>query len=480
VNDVSGDTDRGHDARRPSPSAGPARDNTVPQGWLQAVLLYRQPGMLAMLFLGFSSGLPFFLIFQTLSAWLRQAGIERATIGMVSWAGLFYTLQFVWAPVVDRWRLPVLHRALGRRRSWMLLAQLGIVAALFYQSLSNPAHDILHVVIGALVLAFSAATQDIAMNAWRIESASEELQGPMVAAYQFGYRTALIVASAGAFEIAQGYGWHLSYAIMAACGGVGIVTTLLAREPQLRTPRESLKQEERVARWLAEKAHWPVGLRRLGATFIDAVVCPFLDFFKRYGMGTALIALLLIGSYRLTEYAMGSMINPFYIDHHYTLQDIALVVKVIGLAFSLLGIVIAGVVVARLGVIPALVLGALLIMASNLAFAALARTHGPTLIGLGLANVLDNLAQAVRGTALIAFMSGFTSARYTATQFALLSSLYALPGKVLEGTSGFVVDAIGYPHFFTYTASLAIPSLLLIYLYYRRAPTALTADSQTA
>ncbi|MGH8220231.1 MAG: AmpG family muropeptide MFS transporter [Steroidobacteraceae bacterium] len=456
------------------------RNAGAPRGWLQAVLVYRQPRMIAMLFLGFSSGLPFYLIFQTLGFWLRQAGVGRATIGMLAWASLFYTIEFAWAPVVDRIRLPILHRALGRRRGWMLLAQLGIVAAIFYQSLSHPAVDILHVAIGSIVLAFCAATQDIAMSGWRIESAPEELQGAMAAAYQLGFRSALIVASAGALEIAQAYGWHLSLTIMAGCGGVGIVTTLLAREPEPRVARESLKQEERVERWLDEKAHWPAAVRHLGGGFIDAVVCPFVDFFKRYGVGTALILLLLIGSYRLTEYAMGSMISPFYIDHGYTLRDVALIVKVIGLSFSLVGIVIAGVVVARLGVLRGLVLGSVLIMASNLAFAALARTHDPTLVGLGLANSLDNLAQAMHGTALIAFMSGLTSARYTATQYALFSSLYALPGKVLEGTSGFVVDAIGYPHFFTYTASLAIPGLLLIYWYSRRVPDALTAGGQRA
>jgi PAT family beta-lactamase induction signal transducer AmpG len=171
---------------------------------------------------------------------------------------------------------------------------------------------------------------------------------------------------------------------------------------------------------------------------------------------------------------------PFYIDHHYTLGDIALVVKVFGLTFSLVGVVIAGVVVARLGVIRGLVIGSVLILSSNLAFAALARTHDPTLIGLALANSLDNLAQAMQGTALIAFMSGLTSARYTATQYALFSSLYALPGKVLDGTSGFVVDAIGYPHFFVYTASLAIPGLLLIYLYCRKSPEALSPRAQKA
>jgi PAT family beta-lactamase induction signal transducer AmpG len=369
--------------------------------------------------------------------------------------------------VVDRVELPFLHRALGRRRSWMLLAQLGIIAALLYQSFSHPALDMQHVVLAALALAFCAATQDIAMSGWRIESAPEQLQGAMAAAYQLGYRGALIVASAGALEIAQGYGWHWSYAIMAACGLVGVVTTLLVREPHPRAPRESLQQEERVVRWLEEKAHWPDALRRLGAGLIGAVVCPLVDFFKRYGVRAAIIALLLIGSYRITEFTMGSMVMPFYIDHHYTLGNIALVVKAFGLSFSLIGVVIAGVVVARLGVIRGLVIGSLLILSSNLAFSALARTHDPTLVGLALANSLDNLAQAMQGTALIAFMSGLTSARYTATQYALFSSLYALPGKVLEGTSGFVVDAIGYPHFFLYTASLALPGLLLIYLFYR-------------
>lgn len=452
----------------PGPAAG-GRSGTG-QGWLQAALVYRQPRVLAMLFLGFSSGLPFYLIFQTLSAWLRQEHVELARIGMLSWAGLLYTFKFAWAPVVDRLELPLLHRALGRRRSWMLVAQVGIVAALLYLSASRPSHGMLHIVLGAVGLAFCAATQDIALDAWRIESAPEELQGAMVAAYQLGFRCALIAASAGALEIAQSRGWHASYVVMAVLGSIGLGATLLVREPQPRAPRESLRQEERVARWLERKAHWPAPLRSLGAGFVGAVVCPFIDFFKRYGAGTALIALLLIGSYRLTEFVMGSMITPFYIDHHYTLGDIAFVVKLFGLTCSLVGVVIAGIVVARFGVIRSLVLGSLLIMSSNLAFSALARTHDPTLVGLALANSLDNLAQAMHGTALIAFLSGLTSARYTATQYALFSSLYALPGKVLEGTSGFVVDAIGYPQFFLYTASLAIPGLLLIYLYRRRAP----------
>lgn len=435
---------------------------SAPKGWLQALRHYGQPRILSMLFLGFSSGLPFFLVYQTLSAWLRQSGIDRAMIGMVAWAGLIYTLKFLWAPVVDRLELPLLHRALGRRRGWMLVAQLGILAALLNLSASHPVRGFLHVVIGAVFLAFCAATQEIAVDAWRIESAPPPQQGEMAAADQLGYRVALIAGSAGALGLAQSFGWRIAYTVMASLAVVGIVTTLLIREPQPQAPRESLLAEERVIEWLALKAHWPESMRRLGAAFLGAVVCPFVDFFERYGAARVVLLLLLIGTYRLTEFAMGSMVNPFYIDHGYTLADIALIVKTFGLSVSLIGVLIAGVVVERLGVIRTLVLASAMIMLSNLAFAALARTQGPTLVGLAAVNSLDNLAQAMRGTALVAFMSGLTSPRYTATQYALFSSLYALPGKVLEGTSGFVVNAIGYPQFFVYTASLAIPALLLI------------------
>ncbi len=441
---------------------------TTRRGWLQALLVYRQPRMVSMLFLGFSSGLPFYLIFQTTSAWLRQEGIARAVIGMLAWASLVYSLKFIWAPVVDRVSIPLLTARLGRRRSWMLLAQIGIVLALVNLSVSHPAHSVLHVAIGALCLAFCAATQDIAVDAWRIESAPENLQGAMAAADQLGARTALIVGQPGAFALAQAFGWHASYSIMAALGGVGIVTTLLIREPDPSASRESLSEEQRVVEWLEAKAHWPHALRRVGAGLIGGVVCPFVDFFDRRGAGTAIIVLLFIASYRLTEYAMGSMINPFYIDHGYTLDQIAMVGKVFGLTVSLLGVLIAGVTVARLGVVRSLVIAALMIMASNLGFAALAQTHSPTLLGLAAANGVDNLAQAMRGTAFIAFLSGLTSPRYTATQYALFSSLFILAGKLLEGTSGFVVDGIGYTKFFVYTASLAIPGLLLLYWLTRR------------
>jgi PAT family beta-lactamase induction signal transducer AmpG len=420
-----------------------------------------------MLFLGFSAGLPFYLVFSTLSAWLRQAGVERATIGMLSWVGIVYSIKFLWSPVVDRVPLPILHRVLGRRRSWMLLSQVGIALGLFSLATRDPATGVVPIALGALFVAFWAATQDIALDAWRIESAPLPLQGAMAAAYQIGYRAALICGSAGALMIAARAGWEASYSVMALLAGVGLVTTLIIREPHPQVAREEQRREQRVIEWVERKAHWPQALRGAGEWFIGAVICPLVDFFGRYG-ASALLMLAFIGTYRLTEFTMGSMVNPFYIDHGYTLDNIATVVKIYGLLMSMVGVVFAGALIARFGVLRSLVLGSVLIISSNLGFALLATTSVPTLLGLGLVNGLDNLALAVHGVALIAFLSGLTSPKYTATQYALFSSIYALPGKLLEGVSGFVVDHIGYPSFFVYTASLSVPGLLLLYLLYRR------------
>jgi PAT family beta-lactamase induction signal transducer AmpG len=433
------------------------------RGWRAALQLYSQPRMLTMLLLGFSAGLPFYLVFQTLSAWLRQAHVQRSTIGMLAWVGTVYSLKFLWAPIVDRVPLPLLTRALGRRRSWMLLAQLGIGIGLINLSLSDPSVGVTRMALWALFVAFCAATQDIAVDAWRIESAAVQQQGAMAAAYQIGYRIALITASAGAFTIADRFGWRISYTTMALLVVVGVGTTLLATEPHVALRDAAFAREQRVADWLARRAHWPHVLQQAGAWIVGAVVSPLIDFFSRYGAALAMITLLFMGSYRLTEFTMGSMANTFYIDRGYTLTQIAAVVKLYGLAMSLVGVVIAGYVIARLGLLRSLIVGSVMIMLSNLGFSLLARAASPTLLELGLVNAFDNLAQAMHGTALIAFLSSLTSARYTATQYALFSSLYALPGKILEGLSGFVVDAVGYPWFFLYTASLSVPALLLLW-----------------
>ena len=462
------------EASAAEPVAGEGR------GWVGALRTYLQPRPIAMLFLGFSAGLPFYLVFSTLSAWLRQVGVARATIGMLSWVGIVYSIKFIWAPVVDRLRLPLLHRLLGRRRSWMLLAQIGIAAGLLSAASSDPGSGVRALALSALLVTFCAATQDIALDAWRIESAPLSQQGVMVATYQVGYRVGLICGGAGALHFAAQAGWGSSYTIMAALACVGIITTLVIREPHPVAPRGSVEREARVVEWLERKAHWPESLRGIGGWFIGAVICPLVDFFGRYGLGLAALTLVFVGIYRLTEFTMGSMVNPFYIDHHYTLDQIAAVVKIYGLLMSIVGVFVAGLLVARIGLLRTLMLGSLLLISSNLGFAWLATRHEPTVLGLGLVNGLDFLAISTQGVALVTFLSSLTSVKYTATQYALFSSLYAIPGKILEGMSGVVVDHIGYVAFFVYTASLSVPGLVLLYFLRRRGPFAPQSPSPAA
>ena len=445
-----------------------------------------------MLFLGFSSGLPFFLIFSTLSAWLRSAHIERATIGMLAWVGLMYSFKFLWAPMVDRVALPFLDKWLGRRRSWMLVAQLGLALCLFNVALSDPSQGVARIAVFALGVAFFAATQDIAIDAWRIESAAADTQGAMAAAYQIGYRTALMAASAGALGLAAELGFRASYLTMAGLVGVGVLTTFLVREPARDVSAAVVVREPRVVDWMATRAHWPRWMQTTGAWFVEAVVCPIVDFFGRFGFGLALLIFAFVSSYRLTDYVMGTMANTFYLDIGYSLGEMAVIAKFFGWPSTLLGAVVGGVIVAKIGRIRGLLLGSVLIILSNVFYATYgsyacqlplecARAglfdfwpqhvsmRGPaTNVGLSFIVGFDNLALGVHGTALIAFMSSLTSARYTATQYAVLSSLYSLPGKLLMGTSGFMVDALGYGDFFLYTALLSVPGLLLLLVLSRR------------
>jgi PAT family beta-lactamase induction signal transducer AmpG len=454
--------------------------------WGQALAVYAERPVLSMLFLGFSAGLPFYLVFSTLSAWLRTAHIERATIGMLAWVGLMYSFKWMWAPIVDRVGLPLLDRLLGRRRSWMLVAQIGVMICLANIGLGDPQQSIAHIAVFALLVAFFAATQDIAVDAWRIESAAADKQGAMAAAYQIGYRTALMAASAGALIIAGESGFRTSYLTMAALMVVGVITTLLVREPQRLFTESAEQREHRAAQWLATRSHWPRWLQQSGVWFMGAVVGPVVDFFGRYGLGLGLLIFAFISTYRLTDYVMGTMTNTFYIDMGFTVTQVGVVAKFFGWPSTLVGAVVGGLLVARLGRIKGLLLGSVLVIASNLFYATYGTyachiplecaqsgmfdfwsqridPRGPaTSLGLSFIVGFDNLALGVHGTALIAFMSSLTSAKYTATQYAVLSSLYSLPGKLLMGTSGFAVDALGYGDFFLYTAFLSIPGLLLL------------------
>jgi MFS transporter, PAT family, beta-lactamase induction signal transducer AmpG len=443
---------------------------TAPDGGWLGLGIYRHPKVAAQLFLAFSAGLPFLLVFSTLSAWLKQAQVDLSTIGLLSWVGLAYTLKFFWAPVVDRLRLPWLTARLGRRRSWMLLAQAGIATGLALLALHRPEDGLAAFVWLPLLVAFSSATQDIAIDAWRIESVPPEMQGAMAAAYQLGYRVALTVAGAGALWIAADASWGAAYLTMAALVGVGVVTTLVIDEPVATVTRETAAREQRVVDWVGRRAHWPRALRDAGAWFVGSVVCPFVDFFARFGTRGAVLILLFAGSYRLTDFTMGVMANPFYLSMGYSLKEIAAVVKGFGIVTQLLGAIIGGIVVARAGSMRSLFAGIVLVIATNLAFVTLAFADSPGLVPLALVIGADNIAMGVAGTALVAYLSGLTNPAYTATQYALFSSFYALPGKLLMGGSGFVVESVGWPLFFVYTSALGIPALLLLALLTRRPP----------
>lgn len=431
------------------------------QRWREAARVYADARVRGLLFLGFSAGLPFLLVFTTLSAWLAQAGVSRATIGYFSWVGLTYSLKLFWSPVVDRLPLPLLTAWLGRRRSWMLLAQCGIATGLALMAFNDPAQNLERTALLAVLVAFSSATQDIALDAYRIECAPSEQQGALAAAYQLGYRIALIVAGAGALLIAAEHGWTLSYLCMALLAGVGILTVLLMNEQQRGISDFAHAQEQRVLDFLQRSRHWPAALRKLAAWLIGALLCPFLDFFSRNGWRKAALILLFIGVYRMHEYAMGVMANPFYLDKGYTLTQIAAMSKVYGIIMTMLGVVIAGSLVAALGIARTLFVGVAVIACGNLFFSWLARLPAPELLHLGIAISVDNIGIGIAGTAFVAFLSGLTNSAYTATQYALFGSLFPLPGKLLAGFSGRIVDAWGYADFFLYTAALTLPALLL-------------------
>lgn len=428
---------------------------------------YTQPRVAVMLALGFSSGLPFLLVFSTLSAWLTQAGLKRSTIGYFSWVGLAFSLKYLWSPLVDRMPLPLFTR-LGQRRGWMLFAQLGVIAGLVAMAQANPAGNVTQMAYLAICVAFAAATQDIALDATRIELTQQAtgMGGQMTAAFQMGYRVALIAAGAGALFVAADYGWKAAYLSMAACMSVGIVTTLLIAEPNA-TGRATAAQEQRVQAFLAANPHLPNWLKNAVAHFIGAVLCPLLDIFNRFGAARAGLMLLFIAVYRASDFTMGVMANPFYLDLGFTLKEIASVSKVFGVAMTMIGVAISGLIIGALGQLRGLLVGLVLVCIANCAFSYMA-AHPPGLQGLMLAISLDNIGIGIAGTAFVLYLSGLTSPAYTATQYALLGMAWSLPCKFLAGFSGRIVEAYGYPLFFAYTAALSLPALFLLLMLMRR------------
>ena len=421
------------------------------QSWLKDFRVYLEWPCLRMLFLGFSAGLPLLLILGTLSFWLREAGIDRSTIGYLTWVGLIYAFKWMWAPLVDRLSIPLLSRFFGRRRSWLLFAQFLIIIGLVGMASIDPKVQLTPIVWCALLVAFGSATQDIALDAFRIESADSDHQAALAATYQTGYRLALIWSGAGVLWLAAraeagatGYdpaAWQFAYLCMALSISVGVLTTLFSKEPV----RIELAKARNAKAWLHQ-------------TLIE----PFTDFIQRYGWHAILI-LSLIAIYRISDVVMGIMANPFYVDMGYTKDEVAAVSKVFGVVMTLVGAFVGGVLTLRFGVMRILFLGAILSAVSNLLFAWLA-TQGHDLHGLIWVISADNLSSGIATAAFIAFLSALTNIQYSATQYALFSSMMLLLPKWLAGFSGVFVNHFGYSNFFISTAVIGAPVLILIWL----------------
>lgn len=419
------------------------------RSWQNDLRVYFEWPSIRIFFLGFSAGLPLLLVLGTLSFRLRELGIDRSTIGYLSWVGLFYAGKWLWAPLVDRVPIPGVTKYLGRRRSWLLLAQALIMIGLVGMAMNDPKQDLQIIIWFALLVAFASATQDIALDAFRIESAKAEYQAALAASYQTGYRLAMIWAGAGALWLAAraeesaslyfANAWQFAYLVMALSMGVGVITTLLSPEPQM----VQLPKARSAGEWLHQ-----------------TLIQPFADFIGRYRWH-ALLILALIAVYRISDVVMGIMANPFYVDMGYTKDEVAAVTKVFGVIMTLLGAFVGGVLALRFGVMRILFLGAILSAASNLLFAWLS-TRGHDLTGLIWVISADNLSSGIASAAFIAYLSSLTNVQYSATQYALFSSMMLLLPKWLAGFSGVYVDRFGYESFFISTALIGIPVLILI------------------
>lgn len=443
---------------------------TKAYNWWKAASIYRHPKAITLFFLGFSSGLPLMLLFSSLSFWLREADVSRATIGFFSWIGLAYSVKWVWSPLIDKLPLLVLTRLLGRRRSWLLLSQLGIIAGLTCMAFTDPAHHLERMAILAVIVAFFSATQDIVIDAYRIDTAEKKLQAALAATYMMGYRIAMIIAGAGTLAIAafaagdnEGYiphAWMVSYICMASLMGLGLLTTLIISEPVI--DNKYAQVEQRAVDWMDRHAHLPLFIVRFVGWFYGTVICPFADFIIRYRWQAFLI-LALISTYRISDIVLGIMANPFYVDLGFTKEEIATVSKVYGVLMTLVGAGIGGLMTVRFGIMRMLFIGALLSAVTNLLFAAMAYA-GHNLPFLTLVISIDNLSGGIATAAFIAWLSSLTNVHYSATQYALFSSMMLLLPKFLAGFSGLVVDSIGYAQFFVITSLLGLPVLILILL----------------
>jgi PAT family beta-lactamase induction signal transducer AmpG len=413
---------------------------------------FAQPSAWTMLFFGFSSGLPFLLVAGTLAYWLKERGIALRDITMIASAGMCYALKFLWAPLLDHWRLPGFAK-LGRRRGWLLFAQIGVIVALLAMSALTPA-DLSAFVIATLAVAFFGATQDIAVDAYRIEIAPPESQGALVATYSLGYRFGLLLAGALAPIMADHVDWRYVYVVMAASMIVPIAANLLAPEPDAAEVPSS---------------RWREVMR-------DGVVAPFADFFRRYRWPLALATLLFILLFKIPEQAtIGGIMSPFYRDMGFSQTEIGAISKIWGVWIGMAGVFIGGAGVARFGIGPTLGFAIVLCGASNLSYLWLI-AHPGDLAALAAVIAATDLTLGFLGPPTVAFLSSLVNRKHTATQYALLASLVNLPGKVLGFFAGGLVVASGYANFFLLTMTTIVPAVLLFMWVQPRLSAANAAD----
>lgn len=483
------------------------------------IIWWQQKPVWVMLFLGFSAGLPILLIFSSLSLWLREAGVDKSTVTFFSWAALGYSFKFVWAPLVDKLPLPILSHWLGRRRSWLLVSQLAVIGSIIWMALTDPQHGLTMMAVAAIILGFSSATQDVVIDAFRIESANARLQAMLSSTYVAGYRVGMIMAGAGALYLADWFGstsdtysyiaWRNAYICMALVMLVGVVTTLCIREPGqaqgkdylyatkdyllffiaflcaivafvivfLLTPKApeiTQGYAQTLFRFFygvvifASAVFAALLVARLSARigFVnqqlsqEAYQAPVVNFFERYGK-LAIWILLLVGFYRVSDIVMGVIANVFYQDMGYSKNQIASVTKVFGVLMTIAGSFIGGILALRIGVMRVLMLGAILVALTNLLFMWLAGVE-PKTAYLAAVIAADNLSAGIAVAAFVAWLSSLTNVSFTATQYALFSSLMTLFPKLLGGYSGALVENLGYAPFFFVASCMGVPVIFLI------------------
>lgn len=404
------------------------------KGWSGIKRAFGTPSALTILFLGFGCGLPFLLVGGTLSTWLRDTGVTLSVIGLISYASFFYVLKFLWAPLIDRYPLPFL----GRRKGWLVVSQLLLIVALIAMAMHGPGVSIMTFVALVGLASFAGATQDIVVDAYRIEIAPLEAQAALAATYTLGYRLALMTSGALALYLAQLSGWQVAYLAMAGFMVLPLLAGLLSREP--------VEDKALVIREI-----------NIGEAFVK----PFQDFFMRNGWVLALALLAFVGLFKLPDQMIGVLAGPFYLDSGFTKADIATVSKLYGVWIGIAGAFLGGFCVAAFNIRRMLVIAAIAVAISNLAFLLMAMNPSENWAFFAAISA-DNLSQGFAGTVLVAFMSGLTNRNFTATQYALLVSLANLPGKFIGGVSGYIVEATSYQTFFIFSSISVIPTLLLL------------------